>query len=299
MRKVFALGVLSLALVSAACGGNGTTASPTSPSPTVNAGVPPSSMSGAIVSGTVAASSSSGTALGPSALTALTVQVVGTSITSSVSSTGDFSLKDVPPGDVSIKVSGSGADAVVSVAGVQAGQTIQIRIVVSGSTGRLDFDSRGGASGKVELEGLVESKTAPDMLIVNGQSVKVVAVTTEIRKGNTPMTYADLAVGMRVHVRGTMSAPGITPPVLTADLIIVQNTGGGGGMSIDLRGTISGLAGTASCPLISFNLGSTPVQSQATTMFKPSCAGLKNGDSVDVKGMLVSGTLMASKIDRR
>jgi hypothetical protein len=297
MRKALALGVLSLALASAACGGKGSTASPASPSQMVPAGVPPSPMSGATVGGTVAATSPSGAALGPSALSGMSVQVVGTSVTSSVSSAGEFSLRDVPPGDVNLKVSGAGADAVVGVAGVQAGQTIQISIVVSGSIGRLEFDSRGGASGKQELEGLIESKAPPDMLMVHGQAVKVVAGTTVIRKGDTPMTYADLTVGWRIHVRGTMSAPGVTPPVLTADLIIVQDSGGGG--STDVRGTVGAiLSGSCSSFPFKFTVGTTTVAASSTTVFTPACSAIIVGAMVDAEGARQpDGSLLASKVD--
>jgi hypothetical protein len=297
MRKALALGVLSLVLASAACGGKGSTASPASPSPMVAAGVPPSPMSGAVVSGTVAALSASGAALGSSALSGMSVQVVGTSVTSPVSAAGEFSLRDVPPGDVSLKVSGAGADAVVGVAGVQAGQTIQISIVVSGSIGRLEFDSRGGASGKQELEGLIESKAPPDMLVVHGQAVKVLAGTTDIRKGDTPLTYADLTVGWRIHVRGAMSAPGVTPPVLTADLIIVQDSGGGG--STDVKGTVGAiLSGSCSSFPFKFTVGTTTVSASSVTVFSPACSAIVVGAMVDAEGALQpDGSLLASRVD--
>ncbi len=234
-------------------------------------------------------------------MSALRVEVLGTSVNSAVSAAGDFSLQHVPAGDVSVKVSGSGADAVVMVNGVAEGATIQVRISVQGNQGSLDFVSRGGASGKVELEGLIESKTAPDMLVVNGQSVKV-AATAEIRKGGTAMTFASLTVGWRVHVRGAISAPGVVPALLIADLVIVQNMGGGGGGGgqTAVHGALSALGG--SCPALTFTVGgSTPVKTDSSTTFKPphgGCAALKNGDSVTVEGMLVSGTLMASRVER-
>ncbi len=294
MRRVFVLSVLSLALVSAACGGKSTTASPTSPSPTVNTGGSPGSPTGATISGTVAASSGSGTPFGPTALAGLSVQVVGATVSSAVSPAGDFSLRNVPPGDVGLKVTGSGDEAVVTVGGVRSGDAIQVRLVVTGNVGRVDFDSRGGNSGKVELEGLIESKTLPDMLMVNGQAVKVVTATTDIRKGNTPMTYAQLTVGFRVHVRGTMSAPGVVPPVLTADLIIVQNMG-----SNHVSGTVGAiLSGSCSSFPFKFTVGSTTVAATSSTEFHPACSAVVVGAMVDAEGVLqTDGSLLADKVN--
>ncbi len=296
MRNIVVLSLLSLALVSVACGGKGTAASPTSPSPTVNAGVPTNSTSGAKIGGTVAASTATGAAFGPAALAALSVQVVGTSISSAVTPTGSFSLANVPPGDVSIRVSGSGDDAVVTVAGVQAGDSIQVSLVVTGNSGRVDADSRGGASGKQELEGLIESKTPPDMLVVNGQIVKVVAGATDIRKGGTPMTYADLMVGFRVHVRGTTSAAGVTPSVLTADLIIVQDTGGN---ATEVKGTVGAiLSGSCSSLPLKFTVGTTTVTATSTTMFTPGCSAVVAGAMVSVDGTTqADGSLLATRVD--
>jgi hypothetical protein len=297
MRKVLALGVLSLAIVSAACGGKGMPASPTSPSPAPSPGTLPTSNAVASITGTVTAASSTGVAFGPAAMGALTVQVVGTAVVSAVSPAGEFSLGSVPPGDVSIEVRGSGADAVVSVAGVLPGQSIQIKINVSGNVGRLDFDSRGGASGKQELEGLIESKTPPDMLVVHGQAVKVIAGTTEIRKGGTPMTYADLAVGFRVHVRGAMSGPGVTPPVLSADLIIVQDMGGTG--ETDVRGAVAAiLSGSCSSLPLKFTVGTTKVSANSATVFTPACSALVVGAMVHADGTLqTDGSILASTVD--
>ncbi len=70
-------------------------------------------------------------------------------------------------------------------------------------------------------------------------------------------------------------------------------------MMTNVMGTISGLASTATCPVIAFSVGSSAVKTQTTTDFKPSCGVLKNGDTVDVLGQLVSGTLMATRVQRR
>jgi hypothetical protein len=64
-------------------------------------------------------------------------------------------------------------------------------------------------------------------------------------------------------------------------------------------GNVSGLSG--SCPLVRFSLGTTAVAAAVGTDFKPSCAALRNGDRVEVRGTqaVPDGPVTATSIRRQ
>jgi len=67
----------------------------------------------------------------------------------------------------------------------------------------------------------------------------------------------------------------------------------------EVEGKISNLAGTGTCPTLSFNVGTTPVKTNGNTKFKDvACSALTNGMKVEAEGMFVNGVLNATKIER-
>lgn len=313
MRRLLALAAIATLAFTAACNSSGgPTVSPTSPSPGFSAG-PTGATGGAVVSGTVTvASGARALSASPAASPSLTVSVVGTAISGAVGSNGDFSLQGVPPGDVQLRISGSGVDATVTLSGIQAGQKIQIKITVAGSQGTIDSDSResDGQSGQSEkqVEGRIESVVVPDTLIVAGQTVKVVTGTT-IRKGDRTLTFADLVVGLRVHVKGVAASvvsATPAPAVIEAREITVQNE------NTDVPMKVTGkvlAAPSGSCPAITFELEgkAITVATDAATNFKPGCGSIQAGVEVEVQGRLqnraldeiptAGSSILASKVE--
>ena len=102
---------------------------------------------------------------------------------------------------------GSGVDASVALSPVQSGDVVSVLVGVAGATATVQSESR-NAGGKVELEGRVESlppTQAAETLVVAGRTVKTTAGVTVIRDGNdVTKAFTDLAVGQRVHVKGTL-----------------------------------------------------------------------------------------------
>lgn len=313
MRRLLAVAaILSLAFT-AACNSAGTpTVSPTAPSPNLPSG-PSGSTPGAEVSGTVTvASGARALSAAPSASPSLTVSVVGTTINGAVAPSGEFLLQGVPAGDVQLRISGSGIDATITLGGVQAGQKIQIKITVSGSQGSIDSDSResenGSGPSEKQVEGRIESVVLPDTLIVAGQMVKVVAGTV-IRKGDRTLTFADLVVGLRVHVKGVVPAAASaapTSPVIEAREIKVQNEN----TDVPMKVTGKVLATpTGACPAIEFVLDGKAIKvtTDASTLFKPGCSSVQAGTEVEVQGRLQNqaldetpapgSTIRASRVD--
>ena len=271
--------ILMAALLAGACGGS----SPASPSA---AGTPaPGTTAGsAMITGSVQGPSATAftAASNGIALTGVTVTVLGTGISSTVDAGGRFTLMNVPPGTVQLQLTGGGANASVTISSVQASQTVDVVLAVSGSTASLESEVRSG-SGEAELEGRVESlpPTQPALTFkAAGRTVKTDA-STRFVDGSQSRTFADLKIGMRVHAKGSLAGD-----QFTATLVELQNSNTS--IPVEVNGVIDTLTGSASA--FSFKIGSRLVKGDANTAFfgdgdKPDTfADLKEGSRVEVKG---------------
>ncbi len=82
------------------------------------------------------------------------------------------------------------------------------------------------AGAKAEVEGLITAKGASDITVnqqAKGDYLCEVSASTQIRKGNTSYTLAQLQLGWRVHVKGTMQGLAGSACRVRADEIKVQN----------------------------------------------------------------------------
>lgn len=121
------------------------------------------------------------------------------------------------------------------------------------------------------------SGTAPNLtLAVEGTTVRTNADTTVKRRGDV-QTLAALALGQRLHVVGTRQSNGS----LVARKIEIDGDEEDG--AFEIAGPVGGLQGT--CPMVSFKVNGYQVRTTATTKFESvTCAALKSGDKVEVKG---------------
>jgi hypothetical protein len=275
------LGILAVtAIACAGCGGD-SPAVPTSPT-----GGPAASVSqGARILGNVTAGET---------LAAMTAQVVGTSVSSPVGAGGGFVLDGVPVGPVQMRFVGPGVDAAVALSPVQPGDVVSVLVGVSAATATVQSESR-NAGGKVELEGRVDSLVPADLaLTVSGRLVKTLPGTV-IRDGNNGTNaYADLAIGQRVHVKGTLAVDAIS-----ADLITIQNTNTW--IPVNVNGIVDSL-NKAALPAFTFKIGSREIRGDANTRFFGdgdvllALDALKDGSRVEVKGEQRDGYVYALRI---
>lgn len=282
------------------CGGSGAPTAPTSASggsPTASSGG--STSTGATISGTVAGAASANAIVGAStelsfgalAITGMRVAVQGTNVSTDVSSSGAFSLGNVPAGDARLQFSGGGANATTTVSALAAGESVSIVVAVSGTTAVLLSDSRRGSL-EQELEGRIDGVPASDVVTVDGRRVKVID-STRITEGGGAKSVADLKVGVRVHVKGAVDGD-----VLVASSITIQNTNTE--IQVPWNGIVESLKGSASA--FEFVIGSKTIRGDANTAFfgdgdKPdSFSTLKNGQRVEVKGLQRDGYLYAMRI---
>ena len=276
---------LTLTFAVAACGSASNPAGPAAP-----AGGSTSSTTGAIHGTVGGASSTSLASTTNGAGAGLTVIVEGTNIQATVNGAGQFTLSNVPAGAVVLRFNGVGANAQISIGTLNAGQTMTISVVVDGDKAELTEKVQGSDK---EIEGRIEAIEG-STLRVAGRPV-VVGASTVIRHGDTTMTLSQLAVGQRVHVKGTGTGTGTTAST-TATLIIVQNMNTS--IPANLEGTVSGLTGTAAA--FEFKVDGSTVKGNASTEFKggksPSFAELTNGGKVHVKGSMQNGFVQAESV---
>jgi hypothetical protein len=203
--------ICGLALL-AGCGGS---SSPIAPSSTGLPGTPPPATSGATISGTVSGpggAASEGSAIRPLA-TSLTVQVVGTSIAVTVSADGRFVLTGVPAGDIELRFTGPGTDAILRITGVGAAEKVEILVVVSGSTAMVQTQYReGGGDGKQSVNGVVSGLrggAAEFFFEIGSRTIRGDAATQFFGDGDRPDSFASLHDGVRVEVKAETRSTGL------------------------------------------------------------------------------------------
>jgi len=280
--------------------GNHSPASPATPSSSA-APAAPTSATGATISGNVAGMSSN--AQFRTLNTSLTVSVTGTSVSSGVDSSGHFLLMNVPAGHVELHFTGPGVDARLTLADVADHQTITVTVHINATSASLDENETDDQDHNSEIEGIV-SAVGSNSLTVAGKLI-MVTPTTVIVHGDTKLKLSDIKIGDRVHVKATMSGT-----TLVATKIEDQNGAakpgegddqgddhGGNNNTVELSGKVAGRS--TGCP-VTFTIGSTTVVTNSSTKFEDTtCAALKNGDKVEVKGTKqTNGSVLASKVEK-
>ena len=195
---------------------------------------------GAILQGTVETNAAvSGAAFtGIRALSAqggggITVSVSETGQSTTTDGNGDFVLTGLPSGTITLKFKAPGIDASLEISGLEDGQTVTIKVHVSGSHADLTqppkheqtTDKCFKAGEKAEVEGNISAKAAGAIKVAQqgkGAFECEVSASTRIRKGNKTFTFDDLAVGMHVHVSGTGLGPSGSVCRVSADEIKIQ-----------------------------------------------------------------------------
>jgi hypothetical protein len=284
-RFLIALAVTALA---AGCGkGAPTEPSNSGTSTTSSAPVPGS---GATISGTLQSGTAGGQSVrGGGAITGVTVTIVGTSTSVSADASGHFTLTNVSPGDVQLQFSGA-ANGSLTVSALGATETVDLVIAVSGGMTSVASEVRSGAA-EAQLEGLIDAlppATAPLTFTAVGKTVTTDGATQFV-DGGTTRAFSDLQLGMRVHVKGSLSgsamtarwielqSPQIGPPPTAPTPAPPEDT------SASIHGTLKTMTGTK--PNLTLTVDTTTVHTSSSTDVK------RRGDTQTLDTLALGQTL--------
>lgn len=284
MRK-FLLG-LAVAGLMTGCGGG---SAPTAPSNGTSTSAPssPAPVTGATITGSLQSGATSGLSVrGGAAITGVTVTIAGTSISVAVDANGHFTLTNVPPGDVQLQFSGA-ANGTLTVSAVGATETVDLVITVSGGTASIASEVRSGAA-EAQLEGLIDAlpPTAAALTFTAVGKTVVTDPSTQFVDGGTTRAFSDLQLGMRVHVKGTLSGS-----VMTARWIELQSPqigpaptpGPPEDTSASIQDVLKTMSGTR--PNLTLTVGTTTVHTSSATDVK------RRGDTQTLDTLALGQTL--------
>jgi hypothetical protein len=176
---------------------------------------------------------------------------------------------------------------------------------VNGTNPGPDADNQGAAevNGTINAGSLSGSCAARNLSFSIGMTRVTTTASTQFRDG----TCEALKAGSRDEVKGTRQADNsITAATVEGgddnddndDDHDADHNG-----AVEVNGTIAAgsLAGACASNSLSFRVGSTLVHTGASTQFKDtSCAALKAGDSVEVKGSRqADAAVLASRVEKR
>ncbi len=274
---------LGLAAGTAACAGS----NPAGPSaPTMGA-----TIAGVIVSEGGTASKHVGGSGGSLTVPGLVVSVAGTNISAVVDNADQFTLRSVPSGTAVLQFVAPTLNASATLTDLQNSETVNIGVVISGGTVMVDSQHREHGR-EVQLEGRIEAlppTTSPLTFIAAGRHVTTNATTLFYFRGDETATFADLEIGMRVHVKGTRNGES-----LVASLVRIQNPRVD--LPVQIHGIVEEFSGTPAA--FEFRVGDRLIKGDADTAFQGGSrfSDLANGRRVEVKGQLRDGYVYALRI---
>jgi hypothetical protein len=152
------------------------------------------------------------------------------------------------------------------------------------------------ATEPVEGEGVVTSLTAgtacPTLQFQVGTFAVKLDATTAFERG----VCADVKVGVKLEVKGTMDT---TSRTITASKVEFKNENQNENEPAEGEGIVTSLVATTSCPTLQFMIGTFLIRVDANTVFdKGSCADIKVGTRVHVKGGMntTTSSVLATRI---
>ena len=151
-------------------------------------------------------------------------------------------------------------------------------------------DDGGGVEGEERVSSLVTGTSCPALSVMIG-TVKVSLTASTVFEAGT---CADIAVGAKLHVRGTRQADG---SVVATAVEVKHQDNAGNPVAGESRVT-SFVTGT-SCPTLSVMAGTFKVSFTATTVFeRGSCAEVVVGSTLRVRGTTqADGSIVATNVE--
>jgi Domain of unknown function (DUF5666) len=217
-------------------------------------------------------------------LAQVTVRVVSTGRSTQTDASGDFTLTDVPVGNVEFAFSRADINARAPVQ-VSRG-TNAITVAVTGSSAVVVARGHAGE----EIEGLVSAVTGTALTVLD-QRLGAVTVqtnaTTIMRHGQTAVTLSQIQVGMRVHVKALLQMDNTY--LATEVLLQDQNVGG----NREVGGSVTSVNAADKSFVVQSTGASVTVKTDASTTFRKRGSAATFSDVIVGAMVEAQGTLQA------
>ena len=211
---------LAVSAVSFACGGGSASVTGANDTQASRSPSPSQSVKGATIQGTLRSAAAAGDVSASSDASAasmggIKVSVVGTSIQVTTDGSGQFTLTGIPAGNAQLRFQGKGLDALLTISGLAAGQTLTLTFQVNGSSVTEVGDDNGGHGNddngdddqgqkQVEFDGSISSLSP---LTIAGRHVTTNSSTRYFGSHHASVPASDvLKVGNKVEVDGQQQA---------------------------------------------------------------------------------------------
>ena len=218
----------------------------------------------------------------------LRVTVGGTNNSAQVDSTGQFAITNAPSGTIDLRFTAPGVSSSLALANLLADQTVTMVVTVSGQIATLESIRRVRGT-EEEIEGRIESLTAPNTLVVAGRTITTGGSTSFTAAGQA-VAFDVLGVGQRITAKGQSGGSAlIASQVDVLTPIVIGN--------LNLGGAISSFTGTRST--FQFMVGGTQVQGDAATIFDGGSLfnEMGNGLTIAVTGVQRTGFVYATRLN--
>jgi hypothetical protein len=142
-----------------------------------------------------------------------------------------------------------------------------------------DVTEGGGQESSASIQGVLTAigGTKPALTLTVGGTTVRTSSTTEVQRRGDVQTLDELRVGQTLHVVGDRQSNGS----IDARLIQIDDDQTGG--EFEIEGSLGGLKGT--CPALTFSVNGFSISTNSATVFEgATCAALKSGDKITVKG---------------
>lgn len=230
------------------------------------------------------------------------VSVVGTSLVTTTDDKGQFELRGVPSGRVSLRFEAPGIDARLEIESLAEGQSLNVNVHVS-SSGAFVAETEDHRN-ETTIRGSIQAING-SRLTVLGRTVATDGLTQFLDRNNAASRLADLRVGQTVEVEGTNQADGslYARKVKLEDGVGDDRGGNGGGAddagaSVNFVGSIQSTSPLNVAGQTVLTDGSTRVLDRKNNPI--SLSALKAGDNVEVEGVRRDATtVFAEKIKQQ
>jgi len=311
MRNTLGVLMLGAALAAGCSGKGGSSALPTSPTPAPSSPAAPApTPTGATIAGVL-----QNTAPGA------TVGIAGTTATTTIDAAGRFTLLNVPTGDIQLQIAAPAGSAVVGISGVQPSQAVEITISIAGTSATIESEVRNG-TGEAELKGVVEAVPPATAAGTFRAAGKVVSTSggTIFQRGSAAVSFAEVRVGLRVEVKGTLSgdtlsathieiedragapspAPVPTPAPTPTPTPTPTPAPAPAPVEVEMTGVLGNLTGIATWFQFTVNgrtfKGDASVQILGSSNATRTFGDLRIGQTVEVKGIQKDGFVQLSRV---